>query len=142
MVGLIMFWIYFIGGFIASFLLLNSSYLEFNRIDNGDIFAAIFIFFTSWFGVIAMLFYYFIAGVSRISYSKNFAKKITNMFEKLYDKNDNITNKENDLFDVNKINKNDNITNKKIHLFDVNNNKRIDIFDEMDDNYEIYYDDK
>ena len=89
-----------------------------------------------------MLFYYFIAGVSRMSYSKNFAEKITNMFEKLYDKNDNITNKENDLFDVNKTNKNDNITNKKIHLFDVNSNKRIDIFDEMDDNSEIYYDDK
>ena len=32
MVGLIMFWIYFIGGFIASFLLLNSSYLEFSKI--------------------------------------------------------------------------------------------------------------
>ena len=46
-----------------------------------------------------------------------------------------LTNKENDLFDVNKTNKNDNITNKKIHLFDVNNNKRIDIFDEMDDDY-------
>ena len=134
MVGVIIFWMYFIGGFIASFLLLNSSYLEFNKIDSGDIFAAIFIFFTSWFGVIAMLFYYFITGVLRISDNTNFAEKITNMFEKIYDKNDNITNKENDLFDVNKTNKNDNITNKRIHLFDVNSNKRIDIFDEMDDN--------